>query len=157
MDRLIRLHKRLDRGPSGALQITRGKELNKNIAEQTIELALAMPPIMLDRLLRMVRLGLQPTSEDLQELNRMWAEKAHASTESYDAIAGELINYQHKVLRAASAFWAAPWMIPAAIAQASLRHAPGAMERMAAKGLAPIHSRVVANAQRLDQADKTDK
>lgn len=152
-----RQHMRMGTRLSGALQITRDHELNKDIAEQSIELALAMPPIMLDRLLRMLRLGLQPTSEDLQELNRMWAEKAYATTESCDAMARELIDYQQKILRSASALWATPWMIPAAIAQASMRHAPGAMERMAAKGLEPIHRRVLANAQRLDQQGNTHK
>jgi hypothetical protein len=132
------------------------KIMSKNIPEQTMELAYAMPPIVLDRLMRMARLGVQPSSEDIQELNRMWAEKGLAISESHARMLGEIIAYQQQVLSSASAYWSTPWMIPAAILDASLRLAPTAAERIVRHGMTPIHDRVMANADRLNGSAEKD-
>ena len=88
---------------------------------QSIELGFAVPQVIAHRLARM----------DPLELHRMGSEKVFAFSEAWLAMAAQaFLEQQRLALSLAQPLWF-PWA------------------RIAARGVAPIHRRAVANARRL--------
>lgn len=79
----------------------------------------------------------------------MWTEKVFGLGESLLATTVETVRLQQKLLISTSEYWMAPWLLPQAMMETSFTHAPVAGERLLRKAMAPIHGKVVANAERL--------
>lgn len=81
----------------------------------------------------------------------MWAEKVLGFGESLMATTLETVHFQQQVLASTSGYWTMPWLLPQAMVTSSVLHTPAASERMLRKAMAPIHEKVVANANRLNE------
>jgi hypothetical protein len=94
----------------------------QRLATQAMELTLATPQVMAHRLTRMAMAGPLPSARDQREFNLMGQEKVQAFQQS----------------------WAAMWMQALAT--------PMQPAKVLAAGMAPVHTKAVANARRLGKA-----
>jgi hypothetical protein len=105
----------------------RRQNRSKPLARQAAELSVAVPQVMAHRLARMALAGATPSARDRRELQRMYAEKALALAESWNAMALEALQANQQLM---------------------LSPMQAALE-MAATAMAPFHRRAIANARRL--------
>ena len=114
------------------------------------ETALAVPQVMAHRIARMHSAGLTPGARDRAEFSRMTQEKADVFGESLQAMAAEVAAINNQVLLDGMAQWVRlalnPWQPAHLPSSAAWGHW---QERIARKGMAPVHKRVAANAKRL--------
>ena len=117
-----------------------------NLANQSAQLALAVPKVMANRLDIMAQAGLTPNAQQQQEMFTMGAEKVAAFYESWWEMGLEMAKQNQKVML--SLF--TPWTMPRTLAKASdpkkLQHN---MLKVLNKGMQPVSRRAVANAKRL--------
>ena len=134
---------------------------------QMWEIAVAAPQVVAHRTARMAKSGPTRSSAEHKELTRMTQEKFEAFGESGSAMAAEIVRANlalwPSVLRAGWTLPSAMWMPTAragsrrrrsasksTLAAAAVpRTVSSAASRVLAKGLAPVHRRVTANAKRL--------
>lgn len=120
-----------------------------SLARKTSELSLAAPQVIAHRLARMARADTWSWSGDRDELFGIVAEKQVAFAQSWLAMLTEVASiYQRLALSALSAT-AWPWPPSNARLAAGARQAQKSAIAVAAKGLAPVHRKAVANAKRL--------
>ncbi|HVZ42962.1 MAG TPA: hypothetical protein VHA82_04050 [Ramlibacter sp.] len=93
---------------------------NTRVARQVMELAFAAPQVVAHRTARMARAGARPTARDRAEFTRMGTEKFAAFCSSWAAMWGAMYSAQFEM-----------------------------MSKVMAAGLAPVHTKAVANARRL--------
>jgi hypothetical protein len=125
------------------------KRQTVNTAQKMGELALAAPQVVAHRLMRMAKAGPVLSAQDRQEFSGMVQEKHEAFVLSWFAMWGEAARAQQRL--------AFSWLSPRALmtpwsprhAVAQLTQAHSVAQRFAAKGLAPVHRKAVANAKRL--------
>ena len=125
--------------------------MKKTFPAQSVELALTAPLVISQRLAQLASLGNAPTAQDYRELNLMWTEKLFTFGEVWLAAGRETVRYQQKVLATSAGYWMMPWLLPQAMLHASIAHSPASGERLLRKTMAPIHGKVLANAERLAQ------
>ncbi|MBL8329756.1 MAG: hypothetical protein JNJ71_12965 [Rubrivivax sp.] len=115
------------------------------------ELGMAVPQVVAHRVTRMALAGPLLSARDRQEFEGMVLEKQQAFTQAFAAVAQETVRVQQSLtgswLRAMSLRPGKAAMQPA---QASQQLAT-ALERIAGKGLGPVHRKAVANAKRLSR------
>ncbi|MEJ6022077.1 hypothetical protein [Ramlibacter sp. PS4R-6] len=100
------------------------------LARQSTELALAAPQVVMHRMARMATAGASPSARDRAEFMQMGSEKVLAFYQS----------------------WARMWMSALSNYMAftrSFASAAAAGTSVLSAGLAPVHSKAVANARRL--------
>lgn len=117
----------------------------RTIAAKTAAISVAAPQVIAHRLARMAAAGPTLTDRDRKEFQRMGAEKAAAFTESWYAMALQIMRANQAL--ATSLFWS-PWSFgrPSARVTAQLQNAAlGVLS----KGIAPVHRKATANAKRL--------
>lgn len=118
-------------------------------AKQAVELALAVPQVVAHRTLRMAQAGTRPSARDQHEFWTMGFEKVVAFNQSWFAMCAEAARIQQQMaLAATQAFWF-PWLKANPILGSTTAQLRRAALDIAAKGVAPIHRRAVANARRL--------
>ncbi len=110
---------------------------------QLAELAIAAPQVAAHRLTRMAIAGPVLSARDRKEFTGMVQEKQLAFVQSWMAMATEAARIQRSLLMS----WLSPWSPAAGAKTATLLR--GAALRVAARGLAPVHSKAVSNARRL--------
>jgi hypothetical protein len=115
----------------------------KSPALLAAEISMAAPQVVAERLGRMAQHGFNPSARDRKELYTMSAEKVAAFSQSWTAMFGEMFRIQQRMLGAAFTPFAWP---PRAPSGATLARSASSV---LGKGLAPVHSNVVANAKRL--------
>ena len=120
-------------------------ERSASLPVQAIELAMSVPQV--------VALRLVNPSIDHLEFYRMWSEKFMAYGESFSAMSNEVINYQNTMLATCCRYWSNPWILAEISPRSSLMHTAAFGEKVARKGLAPMHKRTLANARRLTDAN----
>jgi len=125
------------------------RKKNKSISLQSAELAEAVPQVLSNRIAQIASPGLQPSMEDIVELNRMWSEKMLATVASWSEINSECLCYQEKVMEATAKSSSNPWMMPQAFLVSSMMFAPSAVMGILGRGLEPVHKVAMANAERL--------
>jgi hypothetical protein len=121
------------------------------LAAKAVELYVAAPQVVAHRVARMARAGGAPSARDRREFARMGSEKVTAFYQSWAAMWTQALQAQWQLAQA----WAAVPMQLAAGRRAPLR-APLAKSRRAvagvlSAGLAPVHSKALANARRLSR------
>lgn len=125
-------------------------------SRRSVELAGAVPQVIAHRVGRMMSAGPIPNARDQQEFYRMGAEKVAAFGESWLAMGAQTVAAQQKF----AMWWMQTWWKVALggwTNPPSLNHlSSGANQRffdsmldVAARGMAPVHRRAVANARRL--------
>ena len=127
----------------------RRRNPSHRLAVQAVELSLAAPQVVAQRVARMARAGATPSAADRREFTRMGAEKVAAFWQSWFAMG--MATWQQS-----AQLWAGAWGWPAWPAGARGRpgavafgRLPDAAGRVLAAGIAPVHGRAVANAKRL--------
>jgi hypothetical protein len=141
--------------------MTASKRGSQRLAQQTTELAMAVPQVVSHRVYRMMTAGLQPDAKDQREFHRMGAEKIAAFQESWMAMGTHLFSVQQAwMLSWMRAVWmpwpsANPWSSWQRSSQQLRTQLHRATVDTAAQGLAPVHKRAVANAKRLARFKKT--
>ena len=110
-------------------------------ATRLVELGLAAPEVAIRRLGRMALAGPMPSARDRREFSGMALEKQVVFAQSWLAMCEEAWRQQLQFALSLMVGLPATW-----------RHAtlaPAAFDRIATRGLAPIHRKAVANAKRL--------
>lgn len=124
------------------------------VARQTLELSLAAPQVVAQRVARMAAAGAGGTlsARDRREFSRMGAEKLEAFQESWMAMGVQLWRTQLTFAQAWTNGMARLWLSGAPLgrwpAVVTLPWAQ-ASAQMAGAALAPVHGRAVSNARRL--------
>jgi hypothetical protein len=117
----------------------------ETLSAQLAGIALAAPQVVGYRLARMYGLAGRSPLSDRRELYVMGAEKVAAFYESWNAMLIEMIRANMKLFLAPALFWP----LSAAAPRRGSAHIRRTGLAMLGKGVAPIHRRVVANANRL--------
>ena len=125
------------------------KRKKGNMNDDMMQLAMAAPMVVFQRMTRMVLAGAYPSARDREEMGRTSSEKVDAFTESWNNTITRMtqanINLGFDVMRAA---WA-PWnQTPGLVNAAAARFGNAATANME-QYLAPARRRAVANAKRL--------
>jgi hypothetical protein len=119
------------------------------LAIQVTELAVAAPLVAAHRLSRLALAGHRPDGRDRREFALMGAEKLAAFHESWNAMFLQSLRIQQEIVASTwrsfffPKFTPWPWVMPPTL------DLPHSTLRVLAKGMAPVHRRVVANARRL--------
>src|SRR5688572_29838618 len=125
--------------------MTRRKTLT--LDAQAVEIGMAVPQVMAHRLTRMALAGASPSARDRRELYSMGAEKVAAFSECWSAMAMQaLLANQRLAVSFMLALWF-PWAQP--YGGSASKQLGSAMLGILGKGMAPLHRRATANAQRL--------
>lgn len=137
-------------GQNAGMRTNRRKSASQRLAVQAFELSLAAPQVVAHRVARMAKAGIAPSARDRAEFTRMGAEKVGAFYESWAAMWARAFETQVQLVRAwmALPLGVSPRAAPRAAGRAAARSAQ-ALTALAAVGLAPVHSKAVANARRL--------
>jgi hypothetical protein len=109
-------------------------------ATQMAELGLAVPVVMAHRLGRMALAGPHPGARDRREFAAMVVEKQVAFGQAWMALLAESLRWQQGLALS---------LLTGASPREHATRAASAMARLAGSGLAPVHSKAVANARRL--------
>jgi hypothetical protein len=121
----------------------------QRLATQAIELALAVPQVLVHRMTRLSLAGHSSSLRDQREFYLMGAEKVAAFYESWNAMLVEMVRANLKFALSSAFFWRSPWTDM----RRFTRLGPARTRRTAlailSSGLAPVHRRAVANARRL--------
>jgi hypothetical protein len=121
------------------------------LAIQATELAVAAPLVVAHRLSRLALAGRLPARRDHKELTLMGAEKAAAFHESWNAMLIQSIRIQQDFAASMWRLFWLSWLSGGAFSALPKIDLPDAALRVVAKGMAPVHRRVVANAKRLSR------
>ena len=120
------------------------------VAMSLWEMSVTAPQVIALRSARMLNAGAFPSARDQREFIRMFEEKAQALAESITAMSLQMFAMNQSI---AASFFRNPWY-SSLTPWSALRTARGrkGFSRLVAKGVAPIHRRVTANAVRLGRA-----
>ncbi len=121
---------------------------SSSLATKLAELSLAVPQVVAHRVTRMAMAGQAPSARDKKEFEQMVSEKKVAFAQSWSAMAVQATRAnQALALSVFTSMWLPTRRKPSAAALASQiqRAAMGVLS----KGVAPVHSKAVANAKRL--------
>ena len=123
----------------------------RRLATQAIELSLAAPQVVTHRVLRMASVGMKPTARDRQELLLMGSEKVIAFYQSWMAMWLQTYRAQIQLAQSLAAAAFVPVGRRGRRTRSALRRLPKAAAQVMSAGLAPVHSKAVANAKRLSR------
>jgi len=130
---------------------TRRQRSAQPLMAKATELAFAVPQVVAHRITRMALAGPSPSERDRKEFQRMGEEKTAAFSESWNAMALQAVHAQQAL---ALSFMRAMWSpslsdkpSPSTLVTQWQNAALGVL----GKGMAPVHSRAVANAKRLSR------
>jgi hypothetical protein len=110
-----------------------------------------VPQVVGHRVTRMMNAGAIPNARDLREFSRMSSEKTQAFTESWFAMCIEAMRANERLAFTLMSSWLNPWFSLSGFGRHSRQLQSIAMD-VAAKGIAPVHRAVTANAKRLANA-----
>lgn len=109
-------------------------------ASELLELSMAVPQVISHRLTRMALSGPVLSPRDQREFTRMVVEKQDAFNQSWLTMGAEMFKVQQQLCQA----WLQnPWTLGQKL--------PAVADKVAAKSLAPIRRKAVANAKRLSK------
>lgn len=127
------------------------------LTRNAAQLADAVPQVVMHRVTRMMTAGAMPSRRDQDEFYLMGAEKVAALGESWSAMSLQTVAAQQQF----ASWWLQTWWQVALggwLNPPTLQHLSSSVQRrwmnsvldVAARGMAPVHSRAVANAKRLN-------
>ena len=135
----------------------------QNLATKSLELSLAAPQVVAQRVTRMMTAGPNPSARDQQEFMRMGNEKVVAFYESWMGMWGQA--YQ-SYWQAAASMMAAPQLLtpsthnpfaPFGVGKATKRMVKqqvNAVTDVLNAGISPVHAKAVSNAKRLSRSKR---
>ena len=135
----------------------------QNLATKSLELSLAAPQVVAQRVTRMMTAGPNPSARDQQEFMRMGNEKVVAFYESWMGMWGQA--YQ-SYWQAAASMMAAPQLLtpstnnpfaPFGVGKATKRivkQQVNAVTDVLNAGISPVHAKAVSNAKRLSRSKR---
>ena len=135
----------------------------QNLATKSLELSLAAPQVVAQRVTRMMTAGPNPSARDQQEFMRMGNEKVVAFYESRMGMWGQA--YQ-SYWQAAASMMAAPQTLtpsahnpfaPFGVGKATKRMVKqqvNAVTDVLNAGISPVHAKAVSNAKRLSRSKR---
>jgi hypothetical protein len=119
------------------------------MADDMVQLSMAAPMVVAQRMTRMALAGASPTASDRREMNRMSAEKIAAFTESWNNTATRMtranVNLGLDLMRVA---WSPLHRTGGLVNTAAARFGDAATASVQGS-LGPVRRRAVANARRL--------
>ena len=122
------------------------------LSRQALELSIAAPQVVAQRVTRMVMAGPNPSARDQKEFKQMSDEKITAFYQSWLAIWGQMFRSQ---LAFSQAFFLAATSAVLAGKQPSSAATLSMLNREVNKvwsaGMAPVHRKAVSNAKRLSR------
>ena len=110
-------------------------------ASELLDISMAVPQVINHRLTRMALSGPVLSARDQKEFTRMVVEKQLAFSQAWLAMGSEMFKVQQQLCLA---WMRNPWTVGHKL--------PVAADKVAARSLAPIRRKAVANAKRLSQA-----
>jgi hypothetical protein len=117
--------------------------------DDMVQLAMAAPMVVAQRMTRMALAGTSPSASDRKEMNRMSSEKAAAFVELWSTTATRMMranmNLGFDLMRLA---WS-PWYGTGGLANAAAARFGDAATDSMQRSLVPMRRRAVANAKRL--------
>ena len=126
------------------------------LTRDAVQMAGAVPQVVMHRVTRMMAAGPMPNRRDQDEFYRMGAEKVAAFGESWTAMSLQAIAAQQQFATWwLQTWWSVAlggWLNPPTLQHLSTkaqRQLMNSMLDVAARGMAPVHRRAVANARRL--------
>jgi hypothetical protein len=130
----------------------RRRSTSGNLARKTLELSISAPQVVAHRVYRMATAGYPLSQRDRREFTRMGSEKVQAYYQSWTAMWMQFYQLQFEF---ALAWVTMPLRLMGGSAFA-WRPASShrAATRLLAAGLAPVHSKAVANAKRLSRQSR---
>ncbi|MCS3903130.1 kynureninase [Methylohalomonas lacus] len=125
------------------------------MTDDMMQLAMAAPVVVAQRMMRMALAGTSPSASDRKEMKRMSAEKVAALTESWNNTATQMtrayIGLSFDVMRLA---WSPLYRKGSSVNTAVERFSNAATTSMQ-KSLGPIRRRAVANSKRLGRKGRS--
>ncbi len=129
------------------------------LTRSAVQMADAVPQVVLHRVARMMAAGVNPNRSDQDEFYRMGAEKVAAFGESWAAMSMQAVAAQQQF----AAFWLQTWwqvalggwMNPPTmqrLSSSAQRQLMNSVLDVATRGIAPVRRRAVANAKRLNSS-----
>lgn len=122
----------------------------KRISKQAVELSIAAPQVIAQRLTRMALAGPNPTAKVQHEYYLMGAEKVAAFGEAWLAMSMRLLQANQQL--AMSLMYAWNPLLGGHMLSKSVQVYQSAMWDVLGKGMTPVHKCAVANARRLRQS-----
>ena len=127
------------------------------LTRDAAQMATAVPQVVLHRVSRMMTAGVVPNRRDQDEFYRMGAEKVAAFGESWAAMSMQTMAAQQQFM----GWWVQTWWQVALggwtnpptfqhLSHSAQRRWMNSVLDVAARGMAPVHRRAVANAKRLN-------
>ncbi len=120
-----------------------------NMNDDMMQLAMAAPMVVAQRMIRMVLAGAYPSARDRKEMGRMSSEKVDAFTESWNTTITRMtqanINLGFDLMRAT---WS-PWNQTTGLMNTAAARFGNATTASMEQSLAPARRRAGANAKRL--------
>ena len=135
----------------------------QNLATKSLELSLAAPQVVAQRVTRMMTAGPNPSARDQQEFMRMGNEKVVAFYESWMGMWGQA--YQ-SYWQAAASMMAAPQLLTPSTSNPFAAFGVGSTTKRIVKqqvnavtdvlnaGISPVHAKAVSNAKRLSRSKR---
>jgi hypothetical protein len=123
-------------------------DASQRLAAQAFELSMAAPHVMAQRLTRMALSGLNPNTDDHDELMLMGSEKVQAFQESWMAMWSQAMQSQ-MTLASSVARSSIDMMIGRDHPANVLMQVPTEAAEVLSAGLAPLHDKAMDNARRL--------
>ena len=131
------------------------------LTRDAAQMANAVPQVVMHRVTRMMTAGALPSRRDQDEFYRMGAEKVAAFGESWTAMSMQAMAAQQQF----AGWWMQTWWQVAMggwLNPPTLQHLSNSAQQrwmnsmldVAARGMAPVHRRAVANAKRLNGAKR---
>lgn len=122
---------------------------HQRLTAQALELSVAAPQVVAERLTRLALSPLNPSLRDHDEFMRMGSEKVEAFQQSWMAMWSQAWQAQLDVIDSVSKASVALAKGQGPDAGELMMAMPGAAAQVLSAGLAPVHGKAVANARRL--------
>ena len=123
--------------------------LNKSVAQQSLELSTSVPEVIAHRLSQFMFAGYQPNEEHHEEFNLMWSEKSDAFVESWQAMADQASIVNQEIFSSMVKAMFTPWWEMNKLEVCTPKKMNMAALSIINKGLEPIHAKTTSNAKRL--------
>ncbi len=127
---------------------TRRRTPAQTLAQKSLELSIAAPQVVAQRLARMALAGARPSARDQKEFLGMGVEKVVAFQQSWVAMWSQLARAQAE---AVASLYMAPLRGSRRAAGSAVSRANHTAAQVLAAGIAPVHAKAVANAKRLSR------
>lgn len=127
---------------------------SKRLSQQALELSIATPQVVVQRLTRMAMAGPNMSARDQKEFKQMSDEKVTAFYQSWNAIWSQMFKSQFALAQVmVSSFTAAAMAGKRPCVATTLSAMSHEANKVMSAGIEPVHRQAVANARRLSRSN----